>query len=98
MSEILYGSEAWCLKYSKMGMLQRTERSAVRAMCRVQLKDRKRAKDLMLLLCLNEAINQLAMANSVRWCDHVLRRRMVMSREWYYILRLKVKGIKGEEG
>ena len=36
---ILYGSEAWCLKKSKMGILQRTERSMVRAMCGVQLKD-----------------------------------------------------------
>ena len=29
---ILYGSEAWCLKESEMGILQRTERSMVRAM------------------------------------------------------------------
>ena len=44
----------------------------MRAMCGVQLKDRKRSKDLM--LGLNETIDQLAMANSVRWYDHVLRR------------------------
>ena len=37
---ILYGSEAWCLKESEMGILQRTERSMVRTMCGVQLKDR----------------------------------------------------------
>ena len=30
---ILYGSEAWCLKESEMGILQRAERSMVRAMC-----------------------------------------------------------------
>ena len=30
---ILYGSEAWCLKESEIGILQRTERSIVRAMC-----------------------------------------------------------------
>ena len=29
---ILYGSEAWCLKESEMGISQRTERSMVRAM------------------------------------------------------------------
>ena len=34
-----YGSEEWCLKGSEMGILQRTERSMVRAMCRVQLKE-----------------------------------------------------------
>ena len=43
-------------------------------MCGVLLKDRKGSTDLMFMLGLNETINQLAMANSVRWCGHVLRR------------------------
>ena len=30
---IQYGSEAWCLKEREMGILQRTVRSMVRAMC-----------------------------------------------------------------
>ena len=30
---ILHGSEAWCLKESEMGILRRTERFMVRAMC-----------------------------------------------------------------
>ena len=38
---IQYGSEAWCLKESEMGILRWTERSMVRAMCGVQLMDRK---------------------------------------------------------
>ena len=46
----------------------------VRAMCGLQLKDRKRPKDLMFMLGLNEAIDQLSIANSVRWYGHVLRR------------------------
>ena len=46
----------------------------VRAMCGVQLKDRKRSMDLILVFGLNETIDQLAMANSVRWNCHVLRR------------------------
>ena len=57
-----------------MGILRRTERSMVRAMYRVQLKDRKRSTDLMFILCLSEIIDQLAMANSVRWHGHVVRR------------------------
>ena len=44
----------------------------VKAMCGVQLNDGKRIMDLM--LGLNEAIDQLAMKNSVRWYSHVLRR------------------------
>ena len=41
-SAMLCGSEAWCQKESEMGMLRRTERSMVIAMCGVQLKDRKK--------------------------------------------------------
>ena len=51
-----------------------TERSVVRAMCRVQLKDRKLSTDLMLMFGWNETIDQLAIANSVHWYGHVLRR------------------------
>ena len=43
-------------------------------MCGIQLSDRKRSTDLMFMQGLKEAIDQLAMANSVRWCGHVLRR------------------------
>ena len=46
----------------------------VRAMCGIQLKDRKRSMDLMFMLCLKETMDQLAMTNSVRWHGHVLRR------------------------
>ena len=74
MPAILYGSEAWCLKESEMGILQRTEGSMVRAMCGVQLKDRKRPTDLMLIMGLKETIDQLAMTNNVRWDSHVLWR------------------------
>ena len=45
-----YGSEAWCLKESEMEILLRTERFMVRAMCGVQLKDRKISTDLMFML------------------------------------------------
>ena len=43
---ILNESEAWCLKESEMRILRRTERSMVRTMCGVQLKDRKRSLDI----------------------------------------------------
>ena len=41
----LNGSEAWCLEESEMGIV-RTERSTVRAVCGVQLKDRKKPTTL----------------------------------------------------
>ena len=67
---ILYGSEAWCLKESEIGILRRTERSMVRAIGGVQLKDSKRSTYLMFMLGLKETIDQLAMANSVHWHGH----------------------------
>ena len=46
----------------------------MRAKCGVQLKYRKRSTDLMFMLGLAETIDQLIVANSVRWYGHVLRR------------------------
>ena len=37
---MVYGSETCCLKESEMGILRRTERSMVSAICGVQLEDR----------------------------------------------------------
>ena len=71
---VLYGSDALCLKESEMGVLRRTERSMVRAMCGVQLKDIKKSMDLMFMLGWKETMDQLTMANSVCWYGHVLRR------------------------
>ena len=45
----------------------------VRAMCGVQLKDRKRSSDLMFMLGLNETVDQLGISNSVCSYCHVLR-------------------------
>ena len=58
-------------------MSRRSERSIVRAMCGVQLKDRKISTGLMFMLGLKETIDQLAMANSVRW-----HRSCVEERGW----------------
>ena len=92
---ILYGCEAWYLKGSAMGILRRTERSMVREMCGVQLKDTKRCTDLMFILGLSDAIDQLAMAGSVRWCGYVFRREdgHVMRRA----LDLEVEGQRKNE-
>ena len=46
----------------------------VRAMCGVQLKDRKRSTDWMFMLGLNETIDKLPKANSIHGYGHVLRR------------------------
>ena len=56
-----------------MGIL-RTERSMLRAMCGLQLNNRKRSTDLIFMVGLIETVGQLAMADSVCWYGHVLRR------------------------
>ena len=63
MPTILYQCDTWCLNGCKMGILQ----SMVRAICGVQLKDRKRAEDLTVVLGSNETLDRLAMAISVHW-------------------------------
>ena len=65
-----------------MANLRRNERSMVRAMCGVQLKDRRRYTHLMIMLGLNETMDRLVMANSVYWYYYVLRR------EDYHILKI----------
>ena len=62
----------------------------VRAMCGVPLKIIKRGMDFMMMLGLNKTIDQLAIANSVRWHGHVLMREdgHVMTRA----LDLEVEG------
>ena len=58
----------------------------VRAMGGVQLIGRKRSMGFMFILGLNETMDQLAMANSVRWYGHVLRREdgHVLRMELYF--------------
>ena len=75
---ILYESDAWCLKESEIGILRRTERFMVRAMCGLQLND--------LQISCSRWVDQLAMANSVRWYGHVLRREdgHVLRRALYF--------------
>ena len=46
----------------------------VRAMCGVQLKDKKRSTNLMFMLGLNKTIDQSAIASIFCWYGHVLRR------------------------
>ena len=48
----------------------------VRAMCGAQLEDGKRFMDLMFMFGLNETTYQLAVASSVHWYGHVLRREV----------------------
>ena len=62
----------------------------VRAMCGVQLKDKKRSTDLMFVLSLKESIDQLAIADNVCSYCHVLRRED--GHVWRRALDFEVEG------
>ena len=46
----------------------------MKAMCGLQLKDIKRSTELMFMLGLTQAVDPMAISNSVRWYGHVLRK------------------------
>ena len=58
---------------NEVAILRRAEKSTVRAMCSVQLVDKRNTVELMDMLGLKEAADKLARANGVRWYVHVLR-------------------------
>ena len=76
-SAMLYGSESWCQR-EKIGVLRRTERAMMRAMCGAKLADRKNTEEIVDMLRLNQIIDKMAKASGVRWLGHVLRKEMVM--------------------
>ena len=61
-----------------MDIMQRTERSMATAMCGAKIKHRKRVKDMMLVLCLNVTIDQLAIASTVCQYGDELRGKVAM--------------------
>ena len=74
ISAMLYECVTWCLGKNDTGIFHGTKRSMVSNMCGVILMDMKSKKDLMQMMDLNEANDQLANANSVRWYGHVFRK------------------------
>ena len=73
-SAMLYGSEAWCLRENGMAILRKTERAMIRAMCGVKLLDRRNCEELMDMLGIKESLDKMAIASSIWWYGHVLRK------------------------
>ena len=61
------------MREDEIAILPRIEISTVRPLCEVHLRDKNRAKELMLTLCFSETIDQC-----VLWRGHVLRMEEVM--------------------
>ena len=64
---MLYGSETWCSRESKMRILRRTERAMVRAMCGMKLADKRNTTELLDMLRLKVTVDRLAEVNGVHW-------------------------------
>ena len=66
-SAMLYGSETWCLRENEVAILRRAERSLVRAMCGVKLVDKKNTEELIDILKLKEAADEVSGWYEVVW-------------------------------
>ena len=69
---MLNGSETWCLRKNEMAIL-RTEKAMMRAVCEVEMIEKRRSQELMSLLGLKYTLDGLARASGVQWYGHVLR-------------------------
>ena len=49
-SAMLYGSETWCLRENEMAILRRAEKAMMKAMCKVNVIEKRRSQELMSLL------------------------------------------------
>jgi len=57
----------------EMAILKSTERAMIRGMCGVKLMDTKNTEELIAMLGLEESLDRMAKASSMRWYGHVLR-------------------------
>src|SRR5206468_9226848 len=91
-SVMVYGSETWAMKVSNLQQLERTERTMVRWMCGITMKDRERLRDL--LDCLNiTGVAERVRHGRLRWFGHVERKSM---QDWVSRCReLSVEGVRG---
>jgi len=73
---LVYGSETWATKVEDMQRLERTERSMVRWMCGVTLRDKKSSEELR--DCLRIAsVSRVVSCGRLRWFGHLERKSSV---------------------
>src|SRR6266496_4055083 len=89
---MVYGSETWETRLEDMNRLVRAERSMVRAMCRVSLKDGKSSEELLSRLGIVSVV-KIVERGRLWWFGHVERK---MAEDWVSKSReLKVDGGRG---
>jgi hypothetical protein len=70
---LVHGSETWPMRAGDVQRMARTERSMVRRMCGVSLKDRRRSEDLLKLMGI-VGIEEVMDRSGLRWLGHVERK------------------------
>ena len=70
---LMHGSETWAMKREDKQRMMRTERSMVRRMCGVSLKDRQRSGDLLKRLGI-VGVEEIMDNSALRWLGHVERK------------------------
>ena len=73
-SAMLYESETWSLRENEMAVLRRTEKAMMRAMCGVEMIEKRGSQEYMSLLGLTDTLDRLARASGVRWYGPALKR------------------------
>jgi len=72
-STLVQGSETWPMRAGDVQRMVRTERSMVRRMCGVSLKDKRRSTDLLKLMGI-AGIEEVLDRSALRWLGHVERK------------------------
>jgi hypothetical protein len=89
---LVHGSETWAMKVGDMQRMIRTERSMIRQMCRVSLKDKRRSVDLLKLMGII-GVEEIMDSSALRWFGHVERKEDL---DWVSLCRgLEVEGEVG---
>ena len=65
-SAMLYGNKTWCLRENEMAILRNTAKAMMRAMCGVNMIEKRRRQELMSLLGLKDTLDGLDRASGVR--------------------------------
>ena len=88
---LLYDRETWAIKVENMNKLERAERSMMRMMCDVSLKDRKSSRLIVSWLGI-DPVSVLVRRGRLRWFGHVERKD---KKDWVSACRdMKVDGTK----
>ena len=89
---LVYGSETWPAKVEDIKRLERAERTIVRWMCGVTLKNRCKSEDLLSRLGI-DSVEEVVRRRRLRWYGHVERKE---KNDWVSACRyLEVEGSFG---